>query len=67
MISEVSKQIEKVGLENVAKALNVTPNEVAFKIDHPESVTLSEMIALQAIGFSDRTVILMLDKLKREE
>lgn len=66
MISEVSKEIEKIGLGNVAKALGITPNKVASKVGHPESLTLRDLTALQAIGFTDRMVLLILEKLKRE-
>lgn len=66
MISEVSEQIEKIGLENVAKALNVTPNRVKSKVERPGSLTLNDLTALQAIGFTDRMLLLILGKLKRE-
>lgn len=66
MAAEVLREIEKIGLENVARALKVTPNKVTHKIEHPKSLTLRDLAALQAVGFTDRAVLLILDKLKRE-
>jgi hypothetical protein len=64
---ETSDAINKIGLENVANTLHVTPKRLMDMINHPEKFKLRDLVALQEQGFTDKMILLILDKLKREE
>lgn len=68
MKSDVSDEITRIGLENLAEILQVTPKKLMVKVEHPELFTLKDLVTLQGeLGFTDNMVLLMLEKLKKRE
>ena len=66
--TDVTEQIVKIGLEKVALILQTTPKKLKAKIDRPELFEIKDLIVLQEeLGFTDKMILLMLDKLKRED
>lgn len=64
----ITEQIDFIGLENVAEKLRITPNELRDKTNNPKLFTLHELATLmEGAGVTDKMVLLMLDKLKRED
>lgn len=58
MRNNLSDEIERIGFDNIATQLKITPKGLKEKIDHPKTFKISELKLLQTeFNFSDKMIL----------